>query len=547
MGLTPTQARTSNPAAALDGSEILTLTQGGATKGALVSQFTTYILPKDNMAATIDPTPTDDSGAGYSTRSRWYNASSGEAFLCVDATAGAAVWVLATLTLDDLGSAAIYDVPTTGDAATSEVVKGDDTRLSDARTPVSHSHPWTEVTSKPAEATRWPAFSEVTSKPATYPPSAHTHSLTDITDAGSAATEDAATLLARGNHTGTQTLATISDAGTAAAKNTGTADAELPTVAQVRSTFEIYVPDPERRAVEAATSGAATIERTPNGQSCYMWIVSKGRAEDLAPGGALGTGVHEAFLVGGVEKSHCLLGMYPAALVNSEPVSQPGRIPWVSTAFDDTRAACAALGAGWHQASIWEWAYIALWCMANGYQPTGNTNHGRSHANVWETVARGDNGQPGGTSGDGKHYAGYGPNAWNHNQGANGIADLVGLVWERLNLMKMVEGRVYLADDNDHTLAETAWTDTLFDMPSSRAWSTIDNTGASDKLKRALVVPNGTLDPQGYFYSSLTGERIPLRGGSWGNSGDAGLGALLLYTVRSTAISSVGLRLARAI
>jgi len=324
----------------------------------------------------------------------------------------------------------------------------------------------------------------------------------------------------------------------------------IPTIdsdTEIKRVFDIHIPDVERRAVEAATSGAATIERTPSGQSSYMWIVSKGRAEDLAPGGALGTGVHEAFLVGGIEKSHFLLGMYPAALVNSEVVSQPGRIPWVSNTFDGTLAACAALGAGWHQASIWEWAYIALWCMANGYQPTGNTNWGRSHANVWETVARGDNGQPSVAIGDGKHYAGYGPNAWNHNAGANGIADLVGNVWERLNLMKMVGARVFLANDNDHTLADTAWTDTLFDMPGNRTWSTIVTTGASDKLKRALVVPNGVLDPQGYLYTTLTEERIPLRGGSWRDGGPAGLSALDLRTLRSTAYSNVGLRLARAI
>ena len=39
-----------------------------------------------------------------------------------------------------LGTAAAKDVPTTGDAATTEVVLGSDTRLTDARTPLSHSH-----------------------------------------------------------------------------------------------------------------------------------------------------------------------------------------------------------------------------------------------------------------------------------------------------------------------------------------------------------------------------------------------------------------------
>ncbi len=41
---------------------------------------------------------------------------------------------------------------------------------------------WSEVTDKPATATRWPSWSEVTSKPSTFTPAAHTHTLTNITD-----------------------------------------------------------------------------------------------------------------------------------------------------------------------------------------------------------------------------------------------------------------------------------------------------------------------------------------------------------------------------
>jgi len=39
-----------------------------------------------------------------------------------------------------LGTAAALDVPATGDATTGQVVKGDDTRLTDARTPTAHNH-----------------------------------------------------------------------------------------------------------------------------------------------------------------------------------------------------------------------------------------------------------------------------------------------------------------------------------------------------------------------------------------------------------------------
>lgn len=43
-------------------------------------------------------------------------------------------------TISDSGTAAALDVPATGDAASGEVVKGDDTRLTDDRTPLAHTH-----------------------------------------------------------------------------------------------------------------------------------------------------------------------------------------------------------------------------------------------------------------------------------------------------------------------------------------------------------------------------------------------------------------------
>lgn len=44
----------------------------------------------------------------------------------------------------------------------------------------SHTHPWGQITGIPVYATRWPAWTEVTSKPSTFPPDAHTHSTADI-------------------------------------------------------------------------------------------------------------------------------------------------------------------------------------------------------------------------------------------------------------------------------------------------------------------------------------------------------------------------------
>lgn len=79
---------------------------------------------QDNLSATVDPTVNDDATAGYSVNSKWLNTTKKEFYVCLDATAGAAVWQQTTLTIDELGSAATHntgvaaatDLPTRGDA-----------------------------------------------------------------------------------------------------------------------------------------------------------------------------------------------------------------------------------------------------------------------------------------------------------------------------------------------------------------------------------------------------------------------------------------------
>jgi hypothetical protein len=139
-------------------------------------------IPIDNFAAVTAPTVSDDSGDGYSEGSKWYDTVGEEAYLCVNATNGAAVWIKTTLTADELGSAAftastdyataaqgaladsalqpgdlatvattgayadLSGKPTLGNSAAlnvgttaGTVAAGDDARLTDARTPTAHA------------------------------------------------------------------------------------------------------------------------------------------------------------------------------------------------------------------------------------------------------------------------------------------------------------------------------------------------------------------------------------------------------------------------
>lgn len=348
-----------------------------------------------------------------------------------------------------------------------------------------------------------------------------------------------------------------SAAGSAAAATTKAGEAkafrdqaaEIAGLDQVEEAVNAALPqapaliDGLRRSVEAASGGRMTVFYTASGQPSYFVRQGKFLCEDIAPGGELGTGVHEAFIFDGQQDAEIWVGAYQAAVINGEAVSQPGLAPRVSITYDAARAACQAAGAGFDLMTAWDWAAISLWCMANGVQPRGNTNHGRHHDNRWETGTRQDNVVPGHSGGVGNVLTGSGPAQWRHDQTMAGIADIVGNVWEWLSGLLLVDGRVYLSPDNG-ILSESGYVDTNWDMPAATAssWSSISTTGADQVLKRALVVPKGADDPSGSFWSNLSGERLPFRGGARNNSADAGLGAMRLLNVRTDSFNFIGFR-----
>ena len=61
---------------------------------------------------------------------------------------------LSTSDISGLGTAAPLNVPASGNAASGEVVKGSDTRLTDSRTPTTHTHTVSQVTDAGNSASR---------------------------------------------------------------------------------------------------------------------------------------------------------------------------------------------------------------------------------------------------------------------------------------------------------------------------------------------------------------------------------------------------------
>lgn len=194
----------------------------------------------------------------------------------------------------------------------------------------------------------------------------------------------------------------------------------------------------------------------------------------------------------------------------------------------------------------------------NNYQPLGNTYYGQSHSESWQSAIRQDGGIPGDASGTASILSGSGPLSWRHNNSPLGVSDLVGNVWEWQDGLKISEGQVivaleqqaaesawvgqaaFLDSGNKLNSSKTASTSTSFDwLATGKDASYIENK----LLQQLLIEPvSGTNTAIGRIYYNNDGNRSPIRGSSWDFGANAGLGALNLLTNRTYMSGNVGFR-----
>ncbi|WGY77580.1 SUMF1/EgtB/PvdO family nonheme iron enzyme [Aeromonas caviae] len=330
--------------------------------------------------------------------------------------------------------------------------------------------------------------------------------------------------------------------------------------------------DAERYALERATGGRQTIIRDSAGNANAMFVLPRFSYADLGMTADMGTGDVTAFDFGtGSIKGEIFIGAYLAS--GSGAVSAPRQEPRTSLDHTAARNACSAKGAGWHLMTAHEWAAIALWCMANGYEPIGNTNSGRSHAKTWMVGDRADNRAPGDGAGTGRTQTGSMGSEATHTRTLGGIADLVGNVWEWQDGLLLQDGRFKISAYNTQAEVDWAFVDAYLDASSLSGGSAIlssaitnrlgalgdnANTGnfasvdwrsmtkaggyvSLQALRRLLVEPASVL-PQGRIYMRNFGERLPYRGGGWSDGSNAGLAALVLHYSRVYMPPNLGFR-----
>jgi hypothetical protein len=233
----------------------------------------------------------------------------------------------------------------------------------------------------------------------------------------------------------------------------------------------------------------------------------------------MGHGVHPAFVVDGKEVSEIFVGMKNAKIIEGRAYSILGESETRGLNFDEARKACTEKGKGWHMLNAWEWAAVAAWVIKNN-------SHEYFHRGWWDWV-------------DG---------------------------------LKLVDGEIFVPHDNNFELPESEWPSlkvffddndgapilaekiTKYSEENPRGieddrdddYTHLDRLAdlknadplmaARETLVRLLIEPLASpifSETSGSLYVRNYGERLPIRGGSWGHGAYAGLGYLILFNRRA--------------
>jgi len=323
--------------------------------------------------------------------------------------------------------------------------------------------------------------------------------------------------------------------------------------------------DNYKNVIEALSGGKNTVLFDDQNLPSVMVRIPKFKFTDvgLSKPGSAPSDYMPAFNVNSAGESGvvpCIfIGKYQSYVYNSRAYSLPYKDPTININFDDSKSRCTTKGSGWHLMTNAEWGAIAQWSRENGTMPRGNNNYIEDIAEPHESCVPTQTGVVKGTSGIARSYTGSGPDTWNHDHNAYGIADLNGNVWEWIDGLKIDAGvaKIMTHDGtssgypgNTFIMSEANWKNTSVNITTGHTTSHKILTLKTGDDWTGLVIPatsdvtgSATYGNDGFWFVS-TSERMLLRGANWGAGLAAGIFALSLEDLRSNTGTTRGFRVA---
>lgn len=307
-----------------------------------------------------------------------------------------------------------------------------------------------------------------------------------------------------------------------------------------------------------------TVVTDENGLSSVLVYIPRFNLSDVIDGA--NDTAHPAFVYDGKILDGIYVSKFQNVVINGSAYSLPDCDPATGIDFDGACEASRNRGGSWHIMTAFEWGAIALWCQKNGFLPHGN-NDGGKDIRESEIVAEIAYSDP--EMGVLRTKTGSGPEAWSHSGHPDGIYDLNANVWEWSGSMRLVYGEVQICENAfcqgadspcwkaieastgeliipdgtgktknsvklDYRNGVWVYSNTVTDMLSKNRFCDFAKVYADGTLCRsakeilfslALLSAKPDFDYEGVSLYANNGaaERIPFRGGRYGQGKNAGV------------------------
>jgi hypothetical protein len=291
---------------------------------------------------------------------------------------------------------------------------------------------------------------------------------------------------------------------------------------------------------------------------------------------------HPAFVRNGEVLHGIYISKFQNTWTDGHACAIPDKDPVTCIDYDAAVRACSEKGEGWHLMSAAEWGAVALWCRKNGWLPWGNNDWGKDYR---ENISCARLSYEDREASICRTETGSGPFEWSHDHFADGIWDLNGNVWEWVGGLRLVYGEVQFCEDHSEawfaldgqtgerivpngngttpnsikldyingiwTYISTQVTDSLAkprfcEFNHVKADETLCFVAREQLIAWGLLPshPGEDLSGVSLYANNGAAERLPFRGGRWGQGKNAGVFKTCLDDPRTYAGHAVGFRCA---